>query len=500
MKKLSGLRAWDNVSHFNDSSISASHVYKHPDIPRYVSRYSVPNDYHVVDGVTKHFIEEHTLIEVEDDPASVYDPDQLFETLANFGRKAEVEDFKDDPVMVQTIRRASKIFGRNDRDYLRINEDEDYLKSKVKLEKSGGIWFANKRDSWDSAYQHFLKVYNDNARFKPFLASFRTQRGNKSRLVYMSPTDLIIAEGLFAPALMSVMKNNGCMALGYTRVPLGAKVSSLVSRRYYQYSLDFSKFDSSVPKSVILSAFKILSTWFDMNDKQEQLWNKIIYNFIHGDIVMPDGFIYKNRRRGIPSGDWFTSMIGSISNYILTNYVSTRLGYDIYSENFMALGDDSLFGLDIRLDMGDLVKEFARIGMKVHPLKSMIHTRGERVHFLGFEWDRGRGYRDLTSLLNSAINPEKYPSRVIVNANLDSIAKERILICMSLTWDGLEQSAQLGLDDVFAIRDYRNFGQTKMVLSEFTEGPSNYYNFLFNHVIDESKSRHDFTFERAMFA
>jgi len=104
----------------------------------------------------------------------------------------------------------------------------------------------------------------------------------------------------------------------------GAIVSELETRFQYVYSLDFSKFDSTVPARMIDDAFRVARTHLDLDSKEMDVWRRYVNDFIHSRIIAPDGNVYQ-KHKGVPSGSAFTSVIDSIVNLILVSYMWHRL-------------------------------------------------------------------------------------------------------------------------------------------------------------------------------
>lgn len=497
-----GLTPWDNFIS-RDDGIKCSHEYKHPEVKDYSAKYSKPNDYHVMDGEVKHIL-DRLKIEYRHEPASVYDPQQLFDTLALFGERKSVYEIKDSEEVQRSIKRAFVLFG-NKGNKLPVTRAEESLKSYIKLEKSGGIWFKNKEESWDEAWKYHLDVVNEvpvgNSKsgqkkwFKPFLAFYRTQLSNKTRLVWGSSTDVIITEGMFAHSLMENFSMNRTISIGFKRYQLGALVSSIVSRKHYSYSLDFSKFDATVPAFVIRAAFNILRTHFGEFDEFEQsAWDKIITNFLTGCIVMPDGHLYTGKKRGIPSGSWFTQLVGSICNYIVITAATDVAGHIVYSENIMVLGDDSVFALSVKLDLATMSKLCGKFGMTLNVTKSMIATRDERVKYLGFWWHRGRGYRDLVELLGSAVNPEKFRSKDML-LTPEERGTEMILSFLSLSHDGINQAKKTNLVNLFDF-DRQHFRKKRMNIRKSSVSSRQKFNV--DYVFSEHEFRVPYTYGMAI--
>ena len=481
---------WDM---FDDSKgMHRSHLYKAKGLDKYVAKYREPNDYHVIDGEVK-FIFDRLKIDISDEPASVYDPQQLFDTLSNFGTKIDEESVKSSISVQRAIRRAWKSFA-NDGSNLEVLSTEASIKDTIKLEKSGGIWFSNKEDSWDEAYKWHVDVVNGKKWFKPNLAFYRTQRSNKTRLVWGSSTDVIITEGMFASQLMDRFSKHEVMSIGYKRFQLGALVSSITSRRRFSYALDFSKFDSTVPAFIIREAFKILRSHFgEMSEFESNAWDAVVKNFITGSIVMPDGFLYTGKVRGIPSGSWFTQLVGSICNYIVISAMTDAAGHVVYSENIMVLGDDSIFGLDVRLDLQQMAGLASKFGMNLNIQKSSVAPSHERVKYLGFFWERGRGYRDMNELFTAAVYPEKFRQKD-EELSADERGLEMILNFLSLTHDGINQAKETNLNEVFSF-NRETFKYTPMNMKR--KGVSSLLNYQREYLYGQRENRVPYTFQMA---
>lgn len=481
---------WPN---FDESrGMSRSHLYKARGLDNYVAKYSQPNNYHVIDGEVKHIL-DRLEIDYSDEPASVYEPGQLFDTLANFGSKIDENSVRNTESVQRAIRRAWKTFGGGE-SKLEVLKTEAAIKATIKLEKSGGIWFSNKEESWDEAYQHHLHVVNGVKWFKPYLALFRTQRGDKTRLVWGSGTDAIITEGMFASQLMECFSKHPVMSIGYKRYELGALVSSISSRRRYMYALDFSKFDSTVPAFIIKEAFKILRSHFgEFTEFETNAWNAIVKNFLYGAIVMPDGFLYTGKTRGIPSGSWFTQLVGSICNYIIVSAMTEAAGTVVYSENIMVLGDDSVFGLDVRLDLASMASLASKFGMNLNIQKSSIVPSQERVKYLGFYWERGRGYRDMNELFTAAVYPERFRHKD-EQLTRDERGLEMILNFLSLSHDGVNQVKKTELKRVFNF-DQELFKNTRMNMRK--KGVSSLRNYQVEYLYKLRDSKVPYTFQMA---
>lgn len=195
------------------------------------------------------------------------------------------------------------------------------------------------------------------------------------------------------------------------------------SQKFYWTSLDFSKFDQSVPSWLISWCFSVLKKSFS-----QQYWPEldfIEYNFINTEIALP-GVGFKKKRKGIPSGSGFTQLVGSMANavmilsYVASNCVSCKfedkLRYvrdeiqDPSGNSCMfVMGDDNLIFTDRKLDLEDLSGYVKRVfGVTVNAVKSESGTRTSCPTFLSREW-RSRGeWQDPIYLVINTSHPERY--------------------------------------------------------------------------------------------
>jgi hypothetical protein len=107
---------------------------------------------------------------------------------------------------------------------------------------------------------------------------------------------------------------------------------------------DYSKFDTRLPGSLISFCFDIISEMFDLDGPARRLLQYLKRNFIHSKIIGPDGYVYQ-KDGGIPSGSGFTSIIGSIANYVMVKTLFKTLGYTDDMYDILVYGDDVLVGL-----------------------------------------------------------------------------------------------------------------------------------------------------------
>lgn len=350
------------------------------------------------------------------EPRNIGEVDQLFEKLTYYFRDIDSSLVKDEYIEYG-FKVAFKKFARprqmvEDGKYLSPLKDKEEVVKAVKQDKASGAPFFTQKGFvfdyvWDRLYN---KVLPEKMALQPAAAYYRTTEEGKTRLVWAMSLEAIIIESRFArPLIQYFLENDSPMTIGYWSINLGSKISSYMTKRYV-YTLDYSKYDMTIPRTFILEAFKILSTWFSDEDKELLDWKLMVYNFIYTPIVMPDGNVYYGKNHGVPSGSYFTQLIDSIINVAIIMAISKKFGLHVNADNVFVLGDDSIFTsytwLDTKL-LSKWVKE--RYGIIIHPEKSeLIDTHMCRVfHYLGKYWHLGVPHRPESEVLSRIISPER---------------------------------------------------------------------------------------------
>lgn len=253
-------------------------------------------------------------------------------------------------------------------------------------------------------------------RYHPDLAWTRTQLGTvedpKIRNVWGKAFENIILEGMQAyPLIQQYRKLGEPMPIGmnyFKRLP------TMINRtlfdgvnQYYGVGIDFKSFDSSIQPWLIEDAFAILKQNLTFPDIESELvWEYNKHFFIHTPVVMPDGRLWY-KHLGVPSGSYFTQLIDSIANFIVTTYAQLKH----YGRSFKTyvLGDDSLFGVPIEFGLPKMeyfAPHAATLGLLIHPDKGCIATRPSELDFLGHCAYGSKVDRETAGMMRLALYPE----------------------------------------------------------------------------------------------
>lgn len=254
-------------------------------------------------------------------------------------------------------------------------------------------------------------------RFHPDLAWTRTQMGTydnpKVRCVWGTSFDNIILEGLTAAPLINAYREqiDGPIAIGsnYFR-QLPRMINSCLfdgEKQYYGVGIDYKRFDSSIQPWLIEECFNIFENNLIFTGEYEKAsFDYTKHFFVHRPLVMPDGRMWL-KHLGIPSGSYWTQLIGSAANHIATTYGQLHV-YGRH-EPTKTLGDDSLFRVPVEFgkpNLDDFRNVISRLGLTVHPEKGCVASRASELEFLGHCAYGTRIDRETADMLRLALYPE----------------------------------------------------------------------------------------------
>jgi len=374
----------------------------------YISQMSKPNARPVFDDFVAGVL-EHQGFSWEEDPRSIYDPQQLYTALDRYASQWASYEHLDDALEFG-FRKAFHHFAKpKHMKPLMCLNDSEALRGALKLSKSAGLpTMKSKRDSLTYAFDREFQIRAGSKAPNPCVAYKRTQKGNKTRLVWGYPLEMTIMEARFArPLIEQFLCLETPMAFGQGKIVTGARIHRYcVEGKGTTVCLDYSKYDTTLSKTMIQQAFRILSTWFTKEQRDQLGWDIVVGYFIGTPIVMPDGNLYTGKDHGVPSGSYFTQMIDSIVNVALCYALSWKFHFKIAHDSLQVLGDDVIMNVVGDVDVASwrayLLKEF---GLLLHDDEKTLV--GE-AHFLGAYWTKGKPDVPIQELVNKAVFPEKF--------------------------------------------------------------------------------------------
>jgi len=186
-------------------------------------------------------------------------------------------------------------------------------------------------------------------------------------------------------------------------------------------SVDFSKFDVTLPHSVINRVYSIIRSWFRVED--HVLLSNLSHYVTTVSLATPVG-MRTGKLRGIPSGSVMTNMLDSLCNLWVIAYGAARLGSSVAAAEVQ--GDDGVYVFAEQIDPDELQAVLAEdLGMVISPDKGLIAEN--EVHYLQNVHRRSYrskynvccGIRPIMRVLNGMMSYERF--RPGWNGFLDSV-------------------------------------------------------------------------------
>lgn len=355
---------------------------------------------------------------------SQYSPDKLFDALANYDKASKWNP--DRRVLSTAYNAVKERFSALD-DKLIPMEWEEVVHFAARQASAGAPYFKKKAEVLDSGYK--FKFKGDCA--DPCVAYYRTQSRQKSdgsfsakvRLVWGFPFDQTVLEGKYArSAIQAVMAHKTPYALGLLKTQMSARLSAFKWAPLVG-SFDWSKFDSSVPTQLISLAFQIIKGWFKKDQLNETEWNAIVKYFIRTPILMPDGRVYSGKNSGIPSGSYFTGLVGSLCNLLLIEYLLRE--QNVMLREILVMGDDSIVALPHEVNVKRMGESASRaFGMELHPDKQRYTRYDHDLEFLSHIWKSGRAERPVQVSRVKAVYSERGWAK---NSDVHSLRIDRLV-------------------------------------------------------------------------
>lgn len=219
----------------------------------------------------------------------------------------EIPKFKDDNFSEQIADLHSNFAGNR---RLRPMQSDEVLRYMKRTSNAGLPTLVSKGKILDGEIDY--RPLDDNETW-PCMTFTRTQEMGKTRDVLAMAMNLLAREGqIFLPFFNLFRQSKFVSALGGPD-----EVDTAITRLMFSIkgdehviSEDFSAFDQTVGEQLHKVAFHVIGTYFqDGSDIREKL--KVTEdNFTNIGYITPDGII--SGSHGIPSGSWFTNVVGSL--------------------------------------------------------------------------------------------------------------------------------------------------------------------------------------------
>lgn len=232
----------------------------------------------------------------------------------------------------------------------------------------------------------------------------------KERMVNMIDIILIASEAKFSKPVQKLFGESRSYAGGKDPVDLEQIIYNMRSKYNSWISLDYSKYDQSIPGWLIQACFDIIKDWFKLNEDEEKLFDVIVHDFINKSIVWRDGeLVYVHD--GVPSGSMFTQIIDTLANYIMIrtySYAKSQITEGIDFECNIC-GDDNLIfhnGNIVKEELCSYIKH--NFGIEAHPNKCSEGSRKDDPEYLSRTWRTLGIYRQPKQLVAKLLYAERY--------------------------------------------------------------------------------------------
>jgi hypothetical protein len=288
----------------------------------------------------------------------------------------------------------------------------------------------------------------------------------KVRPVYNAPMiHLRLEMMLFYPLLAQARKKECCIMYGLETIRGGMSVIEQLASLFKSFlMIDWSRFDHLAPFHLIdflyndwlptkilvdsgyakirnyqdhVHSFKAqaekMKTWSNSNISEDHpevtLFSTKVSNMIsfmnkwykEMIFITPDGFAYRRKYAGVPSGILLTQFFDSFENLSILLDGLVEYGFtdeEIKQIKLFIMGDDNVvFSLIDPLKLLDFLEwfinySFTRFGMKINIDKSSLSSLRRKIEVLGYQNNYGMPKRSISKLVGQLAYPERHVTDV----------------------------------------------------------------------------------------
>lgn len=265
---------------------------------------------------------------------------------------------------------------------------------------------------------------------------------HKTRPVWMTDVYQFFAERMFSKPLTEWLKSYNYSAVGKDDSFISQWVHGNQIDGNSYISLDYSKYDSTIPSWLALKAFDVIEQSFELDIRQKSLLHVLANDFISKNLITADGVYHISH--GDPSGSGFTTIVNGICNELITETWRSYLGIPYL--NYLIMGDDNLIYSSSKID-GGIVASYImhNFGVKVNLDKTTSGGRYSSPQFLSRLWTTNGPYRNPNILLSMLI----YPERAREYNKIQELSPEIIVYSYLLAYEA-------GMRELIDIERFRN--------------------------------------------
>lgn len=271
-------------------------------------------------------------------------------------------------------------------------------------------------------HRHEAKARMEGSNNMPILIMTRTQGGGqyddemkrtnkakyKSRFISAIDIMQVMMETKFARPFQQRMGRAKWYAGGKDDASIHNHVYRMRKRmRKVWKSIDYSKYDQSIPAWLIHDAFDVVRAAFQGDEHfDEELFKIVRTDLIHKVFLDPvRGCVESNK--GVPSGSMFTQIIDTLCNILMISTYFRSVGIEKYE--MMIMGDDNLIYLKEETDLEAMETYLKRnFGIEMNATKVKKGTYDDSPEFLSRTWTPEGVYRDPREIIAKLCWPEKF--------------------------------------------------------------------------------------------
>lgn len=227
----------------------------------------------------------------------------------------------------------------------------------------------------------------------------------KTRPVWAVSVWTVISEMMFSKPLNAWLKYYPYSAIGKSDAAIWNWVMNRRVTCNSWFSLDYSKYDSTIPSWLIHEAFDVLKSAFQLSDYDEALLRVIENDFIHKNVITASDVVHVDH--GNPSGSGLTAIINGICNELITEQWLLKFNT---AAKYMIMGDDNLIYFEkVRPDIATVASYITYcFGVNVNADKSGTGGQDDPPEFLSRIWTNSGPYRHPNILISKMLFPERF--------------------------------------------------------------------------------------------
>ena len=228
-----------------------------------------------------------------------------------------------------------------------------------------------------------------------------------TRMVHVVDLRLILCELRYAKPIQQFMSRLDWYAGGKDDAKIHGVIRRYIRGRTHWLSIDYSKYDSSIPSWLIRESFDIVEAAF-AGDKHfdKELFDIMVNDFIHKVFIDGHGNLIE-AHKGVPSGSMFTQIIDTIANKLMIDTYMHSKGITNY--DMIIMGDDNLITSVGEIDKTDLASYLSHnFGVIVNDDKSSGGDVRIPPEFLSRKWTPAGVFRNPYECIAKLLCPERF--------------------------------------------------------------------------------------------